>query len=268
MEERVLNIDGVNIAFTRRGKGTPLILIHGYPLDRTIWNQVAEILEGDYELIVPDLRGFGASDVMEADRSILEYATDLAGLMERLRIRKAHLVGHSMGGYVALAFGRAFPSKMKGLGLVSTQVVADTAERKSARQATARQVVEQGVGGVVEGMTSKLSSEMRVQELVRAVMAKQRPLGLAVALDAMASRPDSTDVFRSFKVPIVIVHGAADELIPVDRGREMKALLPAAHYLEIPGAGHMPMLENPAAVAEALLFLGAATGKGITILDN
>jgi pimeloyl-ACP methyl ester carboxylesterase len=268
MEEQTLNIDGINIAFARRGKGPPLLLLHGYPLDRSIWNAVAEMLEADFDLIIPDLRGFGGSDVMEADRSMMEYASDLAGLLELLKIRKTHVVGHSMGGYIALAFAREFGSKVAGLGLVSSQVAADTPERKAARQATARQVMEQGAEGVAEGMTPKLSPEARVQSQVREVIARQRPLGLSVALDAMAGRLDSTDVLRSFKLPVVIVHGEADELIPVDRAREMKALVPAAHYLELPGGGHMPMMENPPAVAEALRFLGMRKDKAVTLLDS
>jgi pimeloyl-ACP methyl ester carboxylesterase len=268
MEERSLNIDGINIAFTRRGRGAPLILIHGYPLDRTIWSKVAEMIEDKFDLIIPDLRGFGASDVMEADRSIIGYASDLAGLMERLKVKKAHIVGHSMGGYVALAFAREYTRKTAGLGLIASQVSADSAERKAARHATARQIIKDGIGTVVEGMTPKLSPDAEVQALVRRVIAQQRPLGLAVALDAMAGRPDSTDVLRSLDLPMVIVHGDADELIPVERGREMKSSLPSARYVELPGAGHMPMLENPGAVAEALRFLGAVKEKGIKILDD
>ena len=268
MEEQTVNIDGIRIAYERRGNGRPMILIHGYPLDRTIWNPVAEMLAGEFDLIIPDLRGFGASDVMEADRSIIAYATDLAGLMERLRLRRTHIVGHSMGGYVALAFAREFAGKTDGLGLVASQVVADSDERKAARQATAREIIEVGIGGVADAMAPKLSADPVVQAYVRNLIGMQRPLGLAVALDAMANRPDSTDVLRSFKGRVVIVHGEADDLIPVERAREMKAALPTAHYLEIPHAGHMPMMENPAAVAEALRFLGAAKGKGVTILDS
>lgn len=268
MEDRMLNIDGIKIAFTRRGKGQSLLLLHGYPLDRSIWNAVAEMLEADFDLIIPDLRGFGASDAMAADRSMIEYASDLAGLLELLRIRKAHVVGHSMGGYVALAFAREFASKVAGLGLVSSQASADTPERKAARQATARQVMEQGVEEIAEGMAPKLSPDAGVQARVRHIMARQRPLGLSVALDAMAGRLDSTDVLRSFKPPVVIVHGEADQLIPVDRAREMQSLVPAAHYLELPGGGHMPMMENPPAVSEALRFLGMRKEKGVTILDN
>jgi pimeloyl-ACP methyl ester carboxylesterase len=268
MEDQVVNVDGINIAFTRRGNGAPLILIHGYPLDRTIWNPVAEMLEDEFDMIVPDLRGFGSSDVMEADGSIIGYATDLAGLMERLKLRKAHVAGHSMGGYVALAFAREFAAKTSGLALIASQVAADTAERKAARQATARQIVDQGVSEVASSMAPKLSPDAGVQAFVQQLILQQKPLGLAVALDAMAGRPDSTDVLRSFQLPTVIVHGDADELIPVERGREMHGLRPGAHYLELPGTGHMPMMENPAAVAQALRFLQGSKSKGVTLLDS
>ena len=268
MEEGTLNIEGVDISFTRRGKGAPMLLLHGYPLDRTIWEAVAAMLEDEFDLIIPDLRGFGSSGVMEADRSILGYARDLAELMKRLKIRKADIVGHSMGGYIALAFAREFRRMTNGLGLIASQVVADTPERKAGRQETARQVLEQGVGIVADSMAAKLSPNAGIQATVRTLIGQQRPLGLAVALEAMAGRPDSTDVLRSFNSPAVIVHGDADELIPVERAREMKALVPSAHYLELPHVGHMPMMENPAAVSEALRFLEARQRRGVTLLAD
>ena len=268
MSDEKLNIDGTNIVFTRRGKGTPLVLLHGYPLDRTIWNDLAHMLVDEFDLIMPDMRGFGESDVMEADRSIIGYASDVAGLLERIGIRKAHVAGHSMGGYVALAFARQYPRQTAGIGLVASQELADNEERKSARHATAHQILEDGVNSVVEGMTPKLSARPEVQALVRNIIARQRPMGLAVALDAMAGRPDSTEVLKSFTGPAVIIHGTSDELIPVERAREMRLLLPSAHYLELPGVGHMPMIENPAAVAEALRFLGPIKHGGVTILGR
>ena len=152
--------------------------------------------------------------------------------------------------------------------MVATQELADSDDRKAGRRATAQQVSKEGVAGVVEAMTPKLSPSAEVQAYVRGIIAKQQPMGLAAALEAMAERPDSTEVLRSFAGPAVIVHGAADELIPVQRAREMRALLPAAHYLELPGVGHMPMMENPAAVAEALRFLGRIRRGGVTILSK
>jgi 3-oxoadipate enol-lactonase len=261
MEMKKANIDGVNIAYARRGQGPALVLIHGYPLDHSIWDELAPLLEHDFDLIIPDLRGFGQSDVMEADDSIIEYASDLAGLLSFLKVRKAYLAGHSMGGYVALAFAREYEDRLAGLALVSSQTAADTPERKEGRYATAKQVIEQGVGPVVDAMAPKLSGEPRLQEFSRELIAKQPSLGISTALRAMADRPDSSDIFPGFPFPVVIVHGDADALIPVERGRDMKAALPSAHYAELSGAGHLPMMENPRDVAHALRFFNAVKVK-------
>ena len=268
MEMQRVNIDGVNLAYARRGRGAPLVLIHGYPLDHSIWDPIAPFLEHDFDLIIPDLRGFGQSDVMEADDSILEYASDLAGLLTHLKVRKAFVAGHSMGGYVALAFARDYEERVAGLAMVSSQMAADAPERKQARYASAKEVVENGVGSVVEAMAPKLSARPELQEFARELIGKQQPLGVFSALYAMADRPDSSDIFAGFPFPVVIIHGDADALIPVERGREMKAALPAAHYVELPGAGHLPMMENPGGVAGALKFFQTVKVKGVKLMDE
>jgi 3-oxoadipate enol-lactonase len=248
------NIAGIEIAYVRRGKGVPLVLIHGYPLDHSTWDEVAPLLENDFDLIMPDLRGFGESDVMEADDSIIEYASDIEGLLNHFKIKKAFLAGHSLGGYVALAFAREYPDSVSGLALVSSQAAADSPERKAGRYTTAKQVLNEGVKVVVESMTPKLSADARIQAFVRELMSKQRPLGVYSALTAMAERPDSMDLLQTFKFPVAIIHGDADALIPVERIREMKAALPSTHFVELLGLGHMLMMENPQEVAEALRF--------------
>jgi pimeloyl-ACP methyl ester carboxylesterase len=189
---------------------------------------------------------------MQANDSIIEYASDIARLLSHLRIPKAILAGHSMGGYVALAFARIYEERVAGLALISSQLAADTEERRVGRYATAKQVLEHGVGPVADAMAPKLSGDLKVQEFARTLIGKQAPLGLFSALHAMADRPDSSDIFAAFPFPVVIVHGAADALIPVERGREMKATLDSAHYVELPEAGHMPMMEKPLAVAQGL----------------
>ena len=247
-----LNIDGIDIAYVRRGRGNPLVLIHGYPLDHTIWDEVGPFMEKDFDLIIPDLRGFGESGIMESDNSIIGYATDIAGLLSHLKIKKASLAGHSMGGYVALAFAREFPDRVSGLAMVSSQTGADTPETRENRLSTAKQVMEKGVGVVAEAMTPKLSTDKRVQDFAQHLIGKQRPKGISYALNSMAGRPDSTELFATFKFPVLIIHGDADALIPIKRGREMKAALPSAQYFELAGLGHMAMLEKPEAVAGAL----------------
>src|SRR5512144_1127507 len=173
MEIKKVNIDGINIAYGRQGAGAPLVLIHGYPLDHSIWEPLVPLLENDFDLIIPDLRGFGESDVMEADDSIIEYASDIAGLLNHLKIKKAFLAGHSMGGYVALAFARMYEGRVSGLAMIASQTLDDPPERKEGRYATAKQVVEEGTGGVVDSMAPKLSADASIQALVRGVMAKQ-----------------------------------------------------------------------------------------------
>jgi pimeloyl-ACP methyl ester carboxylesterase len=97
-----------------------------------------------------------------------------------------------------------------------------------------------------------LSTDKRVQDYARQLIGKQRPEGISNALSSMAGRPDSTELFATFKFPVLIIHGDADLLIPVKRGREMKAALPLAKYSELAGLGHMAMMEKPEAVANAL----------------
>jgi 3-oxoadipate enol-lactonase len=253
MEKATVN--GVSIAYQRRGKGIPLVLMHGYPLDHSIWNEVALLLDKSFDLILPDLRGFGQSAAVGSDYTVADMAADMAGLVDHLKVQNIMVAGHSMGGYIALAFARAYPKRVLGLGLVSTQSVADTAERKEGRYQTARQVAEQGVAVIAGSMPQKLSPDQRVQDSVAKLIRRQPVAGIVGALKALAGRPDSTSLLAAFGFPVVIVHGDADALIPIERAREVKAAIPQAHLVELHGAGHMPMMENPTATAEALSWL-------------
>lgn len=244
--------NGIELAFDRRGKGTPLVLIHGYPLDHSIWGDVIPLMENDFDLILPDVRGFGKSTTVETPYSMADIAADLAAILDSLGIKKAAFAGHSMGGYVALAFAKAFPDRVSGLSLVSSQAAGDAPERKEGRYKTAADVSEKGVQIVAAAMTDKLSPDQHVRYFVRPLIGKQSVSGVTGALKAMAEREDLTSFLASFKLPLVLIHGDADELIPVDRAREIKALVPEAHLVELPGAGHMPMMEQPERTADAL----------------
>ena len=157
-----------------------------------------------------------------------------------------------MGGYVALAFARLYPERLRGLALISSQVLADPPDRKEGRYKSAADVAEKGIGGVVEAMTSKFTSDARLQAIARAIMEKQQPDAYIGALRAMAERIDSTSSLSTFKFPVVVVHGEADALIPIDRAREVKAAVPDSHYVELKDTGHVPMLEAAGETAEAL----------------
>lgn len=244
-----------NIAYSRDGDGTPLVLIHGYPLDHSIWDPVVPLLTGTFQVITPDLRGFGESGSTRGTYGMPELAADLAEMLDGLRIEQAVLVGHSMGGYVALAFAKAFPARVRGLGLVSSQVLADPPDRKEGRYKSAADVAEKGVAVVADAMAPKLTADPRLKGLARDLIMKQSPDGVMGALKAMAEREDATEMIRGFQLPVVLVHGDADALIPIDRAREVEAAVLQARMFALEGVGHLPMMEAPRQTADALKYL-------------
>lgn len=253
-------VNHLALAYERRGRGAPLVLIHGYPLDHSIWNEVIPLLEANLDLILPDLRGFGQSDAPASAWKMDDLASDLAALLDHLGLDSAWLAGHSMGGYVALAFAAAHPRRVRGLALVASQAGADTSERKAGRQAEARHIAEQGIGDAVNGMALKLTADDRLQEQVRDLMDQQAPSGYIGSLMAMADRVDGMPVLAASSFPVALIHGDADILIPLERAREIQAGVPRARLVELGGVGHLPMLESPRAVADALLQLAASPG--------
>jgi pimeloyl-ACP methyl ester carboxylesterase len=250
-----VQVNGIQLSYTRQGIGTPLVLLHGYPLDHSIWLEIAGMLQDRFEVIMPDLRGFGLSTTTGSNYALADAAADIIGLLDALGIRKACIAGHSMGGYVALSFSTAYSDRVAGLGLVSTQALADSPERQQVRLATARQVEQEGVGFIAASMPEKLSPDPSVRAVCEALIRAQSPEGVIGALTAMAGRVDSSTRLVGFDFPVCIVHGTQDALIPLDRAREMKAALPAAYFMELEGVGHMPMLESPADTAQALSHL-------------
>ncbi|HQU36683.1 MAG TPA: alpha/beta hydrolase [Anaerolineales bacterium] len=250
-----INVNGIELAYERRGKGTPLVLLHGFPLDHHTWDFVAPQLEGTFDLIMPDLRGFGDSSTVDSQYTLDDFAADIAGLLDHLGIQKAAIAGHSMGGYIALAFTKLYPEKVSGLGLVSTQTLADPPDRKEGRYKSAAEVAEKGIGGVVEAMKPKFSPNEEYQNAVTAIMQRQQPAAFIGALKAMAERMDTSSMLANFTIPVVIIHGDADSLVAVDRAREMKSAVPSAHFVELKGVGHLPMMEAVKETAEGLRHL-------------
>jgi pimeloyl-ACP methyl ester carboxylesterase len=247
-----INLNGIELAYERRGTGNPLALLHGFPLDHHTWDFVAPLLEGTFDLILPDLRGFGESTTVNEPHTLDAFASDIAGLLDHLGIQKTAVAGHSMGGYVALAFAKLYPDRISGLGLVSTQTLADPPDRKEGRYKTAADVAEKGIRGVVEAMASKFTSDEKIQNASREIMQGQQPAAYIGALKAMAERLDTSSLLATVEYPVVIVHGEKDSLIPVERAREAKSLAPHAHLVELPGVGHLPMMEAVKETAEAL----------------
>src|SRR5262249_19598690 len=158
--------------------------------DHHLWDEILPLLEDTFDVIVPDLRGFGESTLGPSSPTIEDYASDIVGLLDDLGIQKTAIAGHSMGGYVALAFARLFPERLSGLGLVSSQVLPDPPDRKEGRYKSASDVAKNGTASVVATMTPKFTLDEKLQSFARTSMERQPPSAYIAALKAMAERPD------------------------------------------------------------------------------
>ena len=243
---------GINLFYEEFGKGLPVTLLHGYPLDHTIWLELVPALEKEARLILPDLRGHGQSPEPQGPYSMLAMAEDVVDLWDALGIEKSLIGGHSMGGYVAMALARYFPERLAGLALVASQTDADAPEKRQARLASIEDVRKNGVRGAVLGMPAKLSYNNTVREWCREIVLDASPVGVMGTLAAMADRPDSLDVFVNLEIPTLIIAGVDDQIVPVEALRAVAQKMKDPRLVEISGAGHMPMLEKPDEVASAL----------------
>jgi pimeloyl-ACP methyl ester carboxylesterase len=248
--------------YEERGEGTPVVLVHGFPFDRSIWRAQLEELSDEARVIAIDLPGFGGSQPLEAgEASIDGYADAIARWAGEVGLDRFVIAGHSMGGYVALAFARRHPEMLAGLGLVCTRPGPDTEQARQGRYTMIDNVREKGPQAVVDAMLPRLLSprtrekQPGVEEQTRQVMLRQGSGGIIAALQAMASRPDSSPMLAQIEVPTAVIGGADDAIIPAAEEDLMAATIPGATQLRIDGAGHMPMLEQPERLTDALLNL-------------
>jgi pimeloyl-ACP methyl ester carboxylesterase len=251
------------LSYLDRGKGLPVLLVHGFPLDHTMWNAQIEALSDRCRIIAPDLRGFGQSSLGDADPhvgvSMERYADDLVELLDALAIDEPIvLAGFSMGGYVAWQFVRHHARRLRALMQCDTKAVADTDEARAGRIKMAEQISEWGSARVAEMMGPKLlarksfDSKPDVVAAVRRVVETTSPAAIAAAQRGMAARPDMTELLSRILVPTLVLVGQEDVISPRAEMRSIAAAIPNAQFVEIPGAGHMTTMENPEAVNAAL----------------
>ena len=259
-----IRINDINLAYTEAGSGPPIVLIHGYPFNRSLWTEQTEALRSKYRVVTPDLRGFGESDSSAGPATMTRMAEDVATLMDELGIEQAVIGGLSMGGYVALAFARMFPARLKALVLADTRAQADTEEGKQTRFQQAEKATSEGMAGIADAMLPKLltpetvSKRPELVKRVRDMMVKTKPEGAAGALLGMAERDDQTEFISSILVPTLILVGREDAITPVADSEKMQSLIEGSRLVVIENAGHVSNLEQTEQFNDALLgFLSA-----------
>ncbi len=262
-------INGIEFNYKVTGNGTPLVLIHGHPFDHTMWYPQVVDFSDSYQVITPDLRGYGKSGMpLNADTKFEDYATDILRLMDFLNIESFHLAGLSMGGQIIMEIFRQAPDRIKSLIFADTFAGLDTSEVKQGRYDTATRLENKGMDAYADEVIFKMikpshvSSMPDVAEHIIKMMKATLPIGAATALRARAERINYlTDVLPKINIPSLVIVGRDDEYTPVAKAEELQENLINCKLLIIEDAGHMPNLEHPDAFNKAVLdFLEAISG--------
>ncbi|MEA2174863.1 MAG: hypothetical protein QOD00_2455 [Blastocatellia bacterium] len=246
----------IEMAYDDAGSGPPLILLHGFPFNRSMWREQAEALSERYRVITPDLRGMGettaaVASVGDEPATMNMMAQDVADLMDQLRISRAAIGGISMGGYVALALVHKFRLRVRALILADTRPQADTDEARANREQQARKVLDEGMDALVEAMLPKLlapstiNEQPSIVERLREMMTGTGAAGAAAALRGMALRSDRTFFLPDILAPTLIIVGSEDRITPLEDAELLRREIRGSRLEVIEGAGHVSNLERP-----------------------
>ena len=247
----------VTLRYADSGQGTPVVLLHGFPLSGAIWHEQQHRLSDHYRVITPDLRGHGRSPAPPGVYEMDLLARDVIALLDTLLIKKAVIMGHSMGGYVALAAWKLAPARFLALGMVASQAGADSEEGRQARYKMADRVAAEGSEVVADAMLPKLFAPSLpagspIIDQVRQLILHTPSAGIIGSLKGMAARPDSSAQLANLKIPVLLLAGDKDQIIPPEKAKAIAASIPTATLTIVENAGHMPMLEQPDATTAAI----------------
>ncbi len=245
--------------FIDEGTGPALLFVHGFPLDHTLWRSQWPHFSARYRCIVPDLPGFGDSELQEGTLTMSQLADDLCQLLEQLGVQQPIVYcGLSMGGYIGWQMWQRHAEWLAGLVQCDTRAVADTPEMARARQLMAQSILLDGAESLAESMVPKLFSPLTSQrqpDLVAAThdtMAKADPRAIAAVLRGMSEREDSSNSLASIDIPTLLICGEDDAISPPAEMQGLADALPQGALVRIADAGHLAPLEQPVAVNSAI----------------
>ncbi len=235
-----------------------VVLLHGYCGSSAYWEQVVEELEQSVRIIAPDARGHGRSSAPDEEIYTMEmYAEDVAHMLISLQIHNAVLLGHSLGGYITLAFAEKYAKKLSGFGLIHSTALEDSDAAKENRDKAVAALEQNGIEPFVDGLIPKLFAPANVEALSDEVE-RGKQIGYGTSLQGavstargMKARVNRAHVIERSELPVLLVAGASDKVIP------MESAFAAANDLtvkvELDNAGHMGMVEQPKELIAAIL---------------
>ncbi|MDQ1558216.1 MAG: hypothetical protein QOD32_1276 [Pyrinomonadaceae bacterium] len=254
----VARVRGIELAYESSGAGLPIVLLHGFPFNRTLWREQVEALRDRHRVITVDLRGHGETTATRDPATMEAMAGDVAALLNELHITRVALGGLSMGGYVAFAFYRLFPERVSALVLADTRAQADTEEARRMREETATRALGEGMHTIAEAMLPKLlapathAERPEIVARVREMILNTDPQGAASALRGMAVRRDQTEFLGEINCPTLVVVGSLDQITPLADSERMNRAIRGSRLEVIAGAGHVSNVERPSEFNRAL----------------
>jgi pimeloyl-ACP methyl ester carboxylesterase len=256
MDTKTVKINNTDMSFYDLGEGKPIVLIHGFAGSKQYWSKVLVELSQNCRVIAVDLPGHGDSLMGSENYSIEDMAKSIKQLLERLELDQVTMFGHSLGGYITLAFAELYPENLNGFSLIHSTANPDSAEAKTGRESNAKKVLEEGADSFIRGLVNKLFSpentEVNADEIKKTIEIGLSTSinGIVSALLAMKDRPDRNDVLENTKLPVLLVAGEQDQIIPPDKTfsvnkDNLKKVL-------IKDSGHMSMYEQPAELVKTM----------------
>ncbi len=238
------------MAYDVAGDGPAVVLLHGYPFNRSMWREQVKALSADYKVVAPDLRGHGETEATK-NATMYEMARDVAALLDKLNIERASFCGLSMGGYVTFSFYSLFSSRVQSLILADTRPQSDAEETRRVRHEQAQKISEEGMKAVAESLLQKVLTPETLRERpeivsrVREMIQGTKPEGAVAALRGMAERKDHSYLLERILAPSLVIVGSHDQITPPEVAEKMRRDIPGSRLEIIENAGHLSNIENP-----------------------
>lgn len=244
-------------AYFDKGTGFPVMLVHGFPADHTLWSNQIKPLSKNYRLLLPDLPGTGYSPLIDPI-SIEDMAAFLKAIVDQEKIKKCILMGHSMGGYATLAFAEKYPELLAGWGLFHSSAYPDSEERKKGRKRSIQMMKDFGSEKFLCQMLPNLFSEAykkKHRDKIKSCIKDRIDEGIDALIPyyrAMWERPDRTNILKAALVPVLFFMGKEDIAAPIENVLQQVALPPVSEVHLLADCGHMGMIEQPDAATHVL----------------
>lgn len=256
--DKYIHFRDISGFYTDEGEGDTLVLVHGFCEDGSVWNHFSKSLSRNFRVIIPDLPGYRNSSLTNEELTIEWMADFLKAILDKEKVARAIIVGHSMGGYITLAFAEKYPELALKIALFHSHCFADNEEKKKSRQKSVDFIKQHGTTVFVEELYNNLFGQKFLSEN-KSVVEKLKTVAMGYAagtitsdLEAMIKRPGREHVLKSFQRPVLFILGKSDKLIPYEKSLEQCAFPKVADVHILENTGHMGMFEEPQKTLEII----------------